>query len=223
MWDRLAADRVDKYIANSRFVAKRIKKYYKQESTVIYPPVETEQFKIADQVGDYFLIGGRLAPYKRVDIVIEAVKKTGKKLKVYGDGIDLERLKKIAKGYANIEFLGWVDDTAKANLYSHCLAFIYPQEEDFGITAVEAQASGRPVIAYRSGGAIETVRDGETGIFFSEQTVDSLAEALNNFDNAKFNPEIIKQHAEKFSVAKFKNEISEFINREYEKFKVDNN
>jgi glycosyltransferase involved in cell wall biosynthesis len=219
MWDRLAADRVDKYIANSSFVAKRIKKYYKQESTVIYPPVETERFKIAEKVGDYFLIGGRLAPYKRVDMVIEACKKTGKKLKVYGDGIDLERLKKIAKGYPNIEFLGWVDDTAKAELYSHSLAFIYPQEEDFGITAVEAMASGRPVIAYRSGGAIETVKDGETGIFFNEQTVDSLAEALKSFDNAKFNPMIIKRHAEQFSVERFKKEISKYIEESWENFK----
>lgn len=219
MWDRLAADRVDKYIANSNFVAKRIKKYYKQESTVIYPPVETERFKIAEKVDDYFLIGGRIAPYKRVDIVIEACKKTGKKLKVYGDGIDLGRLKKIAKGYSNIEFLGWVDDTIKAELYSRSLAFIYPQEEDFGITAVEAMASGRPVIAYRSGGAIETVKDGETGIFFNEQTVDSLAEALSNFDNAKFDPMIIKRHAEQFSVARFKNEISKYIEESWENFK----
>jgi glycosyltransferase involved in cell wall biosynthesis len=219
MWDRLAADRVDKYIANSNFVAKRIKKYYKHESTVIYPPVETERFKISEQVDDYFLIGGRLAPYKRVDIVIEAIKKAGKKLKVYGDGIDLERLKKMAKGYSNIEFLGWVDDTAKAELYSRSLAFIYPQEEDFGITAVEAMASGRPVIAYCSGGATETVRDGETGIFFNEQTVDSLVEALNNFDNAKFNPEIIKQHAEQFSVEVFKNKINKYIKESWENFK----
>lgn len=219
MWDRLAADRVDEYIANSRFVAKRIKKYYKRESTVIYPPVETDQFKITEQIGDYFLIGGRLAPYKRVDLVVEAFKKTNKKLKIYGDGVDLERLKDIAKGCSNIEFLGWVDDTAKAELYSRCLAFIYPQEEDFGITAVEAMASGRPVIAYGRGGAMETVVDGLTGIFFNEQTAVSLAEAINNFDSAKFNPEIIKQHAEKFSVAKFKNEIAKYIESSWKNFK----
>jgi len=219
MWDRLAADRVDEYIANSRFVAKRIKKYYKRESTVIYPPVETEQFKISAEVGDYFLIGGRLAPYKRVDLVVEAFKKINKKLKIYGDGVDLARLKKIAKGYSNIEFLGWVDDTAKAELYSRALAFIYPQEEDFGITAVEAMASGRPVIAYRRGGATETVVDGLTGVFFNEQTVASLTEAINNFDNSKFNPEIIKQYAEKFSVVKFKNEIAKYIEESWENFK----
>ncbi|MFH1583167.1 MAG: glycosyltransferase [Candidatus Falkowbacteria bacterium] len=218
MWDKLAADRVDSYIANSRFVAGRIKKYYKRESVIIYPPVEIEKFKISAEAGDYFLIGGRLAPYKRVDIVIEACKKLGKKLKIYGDGVDLERLKKMAKGYSNIEFLGWVDDAVKAELYSHCLAFIYPQEEDFGITAVEAMASGRPVIAYKRGGAMETVVDGITGVFFNEQTPASLVEAINNFDNSKFNPEIIKQHAEKFSVEKFKGSVKELIDREYENF-----
>ena len=222
MWDKLAADRVDKYIANSRFVAGRIQKYYKRESTVIYPPVETEKFKIAESVGDYFLIGGRLAPYKRVDLVVEAFKKIGKKLKIFGDGADLERLKNMARGHENIEFLGRVDDEAKAELYSHALAFINPQEEDFGITAVEAQASGRPVIAYRRGGAVETIEDGVTGVFFNEQTVEDLVGAVNSFDSAKFNPRTIKQHAEQFSLAKFKKEISEFTNREYEKFKSHN-
>lgn len=219
MWDRLAADRVDTYMANSSFVAGRIKKYYKRESTIIYPPVETEKFKISAEAGDYFLIGGRLAPYKRVDLVIEAIKKLGKKLKIYGDGVDLARLKKLAKGYSDIEFLGWIDDAAKAELYSHCLAFIYPQEEDFGITAVEAQACGRPVIAYSSGGAVETVVDGLTGVFFDEQTVASLSAAINKFDSLKFNPEIIRQHAERFGAERFKKEISEFIDREYSNFK----
>lgn len=219
MWDKLAADRVDSYIANSRFVAGRIKKYYKRESTIIYPPVETEKFKISPEVGDYFLIGGRLAPYKRIDLVVEAFKNTNKKLKIYGDGVDLERLKKMAKGYPNIEFLGWVDDITKAELYSRALAFIYPQVEDFGITAVEAQASGRPVIAYRRGGAIETVVDGVTGMFFNEQTPNSLAQAINNFDKARFNPEVIKQHAEQFSVAKFKHEINKYIEESWKNFK----
>jgi len=219
MWDKLAADRVDEYIANSSFVAERIKKYYKRNATVIYPPVETGQFKITEEIGDYFLIGGRLAPYKRVDLVIEACERAGKKLKVFGDGIDLTRLKHLAGSNKNIEFLGRVDDAAKADLYSRSLAFIYPQEEDFGITAVEAMASGRPVIAYKRGGAMETVVDGVTGLFFNEQTIDSLAEALKNFDKTKFNPEIIKQHAEKFSVARFKSEISEYIEESWKNFK----
>lgn len=222
MWDKLAADRVDEYIANSRFIAGRIKKYYKRDSTVIYPPVEIEKFKIAPAAGDYFLIGGRLAPYKRVDIAVAAFKENGKNLKIFGDGVDLPRLKKMARGFKNIEFLGRVNDEAKAELYSRCLAFIHPQEEDFGITAVEAEASGRPVIAYRSGGALETIEDGVSGIFFNEQTAGSLAEAVDNFDGSKFDPNLIRQRAEKFGVQRFKKEISDFINREYENFKISN-
>lgn len=220
MWDKLAADRVDKYIANSYFVAKRIKKYYKRESTVIYPPVQIEQFKISDKIGDYFLIGGRLAPYKRVDIVIEAFKKLGKKLKIFGDGVDLTHLKKIAGEDSNIEFLGRVNDEAKADLYRHCLAFINPQEEDFGITMVEAMASGRPVIAYQSGGALEIVKSGITGEFFSQQITDSLAEAILKFDQSNFDPQTIKQHAEQFSVERFKKEIKNFVDEEYRKFLI---
>ncbi len=222
MWDKLAADRVDQYIANSHFVAGRINKYYRRESTVIYPPVETEKFKIADSLGDYFLIGGRLAPYKRVDIVVEAFKRINKKLKIFGDGVDLERLKNMARGHDNIEFLGRVDDQTKAELYGRCLAFINPQEEDFGITAVESMASGRPVIAFRSGGAKETVAQGVTGTFFNEQTPDSLAQAISNFDDSKFDPHKIKQHAEEFSTERFKKEITEFIDWEWEKFNSGN-
>ena len=218
MWDKLAADRVDAYIANSHFVAKRIKKYYKRDSVVIYPPVETEKFKISQTVGDYFLIGGRLAPYKRVDLAVEACKKTGKKLKIFGQGVDLPRLKNLARGAGNIEFLGRVDDAVLAELYGRSLAFIHPQEEDFGITAVEAQASGRPVIAYRRGGALETVEEGVTGEFFNEQTADSLARALENFQSSKYNPETIRRQAEKFGVERFKKEIAEYIEGEWRKF-----
>ena len=219
MWDKLAADRVDSFIANSKFVAGRIKKYYKRESTIIYPPVEIDKFKLADGLGDYFLIGGRLAPYKRVDLAVLAFKKMNKKLKIFGDGTELKRLKDLARGHENIEFLGRIDDGVKAELYAHCQAFIYTQEEDFGITAVEAQASGRPVIAFRQGGATETVKEGITGIFFNEQTVDSLEKAILSFDVTKFKPEIIRRKAEQYSVARFKKELTVFVNKEYEKFK----
>lgn len=219
IWDRQAADRVDKYIANSRTVKKRIIKYYKADSVVIYPPVDTEKLRISGQISDYFLIGGRLAPYKRVDIVIEAFKKLNKKLKIFGDGVDMERLKKIAGDDKNIEFLGRVDDDTRAELYSKCQAFINPQEEDFGITVVEAMASGRPVIAFRKGGATETIIEGKTGLFFNKQTPESLIEAVEKFKSMNFNPETIRFHAEQFSVARFKKEIKDFIDDEYKKFK----
>ena len=219
VWDRVAADRVDKYIANSKTVRRRISKYYKSDSTVIYPPVELNKFSVSETTDDYFLIGGRLAPYKRVDIVIEAFKKLDKKLKVFGDGVDMERLKSIAGDNKNIEFLGRVNDEERAKLYRKCQAFINPQEEDFGITVVEAMASGRPVIALRKGGATETVIEGQTGLFFNEQNSESLAEVVNKFTNHNFNSKEIRLHAEKFDTERFKKEIRKYIAEEYEKFK----
>ncbi|MDD5291447.1 MAG: glycosyltransferase [Patescibacteria group bacterium] len=219
VWDKQAAERVDTYIANSGTIKKRIKKYYRRDSAVIYPPVEIENFHISDGPKDYFLIGGRLAPYKRVDIVVEAFKNSGKKLKIFGDGVDLERLKGIAAGSKNIEFLGRVDDKAKAELYSHCRAFLNPQEEDFGITVIEAMASGRPIIAFRKGGATETVVEWKTGIFFDEQTPAAVAEAVENFSSEKWEPAEIRRQAERFSVEKFKKELRGFIEEEYRRFK----
>ncbi len=213
MWDFGAAQRVDYYIANSRFVAKRIQKYYKRESTVIYPPVEVSKFQVGDGEGEYFLIGGRLAPYKRVDIVIESFVKNGKKLKIFGDGVDLDRLKNIAKGCDNIEFEGRVSEEKKAELYKNCCAFINPQEEDFGIVVVEAMACGRPVIAYASGGALETVIAGKTGEFFNEQTSDSLLTVLADFSPSKYDKNSIRTHAERFSVERFTKEISSFVDQ----------
>jgi glycosyltransferase involved in cell wall biosynthesis len=219
MWDRMAADRVDKYIANSKTVKRRITKYYKADSTVIYPPVAIDKFNISENQDNYFLIGGRLAPYKRVDIVVEAFKKMGKKLKIFGDGVDLERLKKIAGDDKNIEFLGRVDDNTMAELYRKCQAFINPQEEDFGITPIEAMASGRPVIALKKGGATETVIEGKTGIFFDNQTPEAIIDAVNKFNSNNFNPNEIREHAKQYSTERFKREIKEYIESEWTKFK----
>lgn len=218
IWDRLAADRVDNFIANSKTVQKRIKKYYRRDSRVIYPPVETEKFKIFDisrqaQEEKYFLVGCRLAPYKRVDIVIEAFRDFLPKqnLQIFGDGVDLKRLKKIAGDAPNIKFLGRVSEEKKADLYSKCQAFINPQEEDFGITAVEAMASGRPVIAYKKGGATETVIAGKTGLFFETQDKESIAEAVKEYSRQTFNSQDIKNWSENFSKQKFLEQIKEFI------------
>lgn len=218
IWDRLAADRVDCYIANSNFIAQRIKKYYKRDSTVIYPPIDTHNFSIADKIDDYYLIGGRLVPYKKFDLVIEAFKVTGQKLKIFGSGVDLNRLKNIAGNAKNIEFLGRVTDEERNKLFERCLAFLQPQEEDFGITPVESMAGGRPVIALARGGTKENVISHITGEFFYEQSVDSLVKVLKNFDPYKYDPKIIKAQAEKFSRERFKKEIKNFIEKEYEKF-----
>lgn len=210
IWDRVAADRVDYFIANSNFIAKRITKYYRRDSDVIYPPVNLNDFKISDDLGDYFLAGGRLVPYKRFDLVIETFKKSGKRLRIFGDGPDEGRLKSIAEGHANIEFLGRVSEDEKVALYSRALAFINPQEEDFGITMVESLASGRPVIAFGEGGAPEIVT-AECGLLFAEQTVDSLTETINKFNPANFNSQQIRQSAERFSEEKFKRDLREYI------------
>ncbi len=218
LWDRAAADRVDFFIANSITVQKRIMKYYRRESAVIYPPVETEKFSIlteAEKTGQerYFLAGCRLAPYKRLDMVVEAFKALGEnyKLKIFGDGVDMKRLRKIAAGSANIEFLGRVTEADKVRLYRGAEAFINPQEEDFGITAVESMASGRPVIAYRKGGATETVIEGKTGMFFDIQTPEELEKVIKSFRSEAFNPEEIRAHAQRFSVENFKRRMNEFI------------
>jgi glycosyltransferase involved in cell wall biosynthesis len=219
VWDKQAAERVDLFIANSKTVQKRIKKYYRRDSVVIYPPVDVESIEVATSAGEYFLIGGRLAPYKRVDIVVDAFLKLGLPLKIFGDGVDLARLQKLSHGAPNIEFVGRVDEKKKAELYRRCKAFINPQEEDFGITVVEAMAAGRPVIAYKKGGATETVIDKKTGLFFNEQTVDSLIAAIKEFPNINFSTSEIRAHAEKFSLERFKKEITDYVNTEYQKFK----
>lgn len=218
IWDFVAAQRVDYFIANSETIAKRIKKYYRRESTIIYPPVEVDRFSIspsgpAQGADAYFLIGCRLAPYKRVDVVIEAFKILGDgyKLKIFGDGVDRPRLEKLTAGVSNIEFLGRVTEEKKAELYAQSLAFINPQEEDFGITVVETMAAGRPVIAYRRGGATETVVAGKTGIFFEEQTAEDIVKAIRSFHNEDFDPAAIREHAQQFSAANFQKKIKDFI------------
>src|SRR3989344_1945922 len=162
-WDQLAAQRVDLFIANSKNVADRIRKYYRRDSIVIHPPVTTDQFKISDKIDKYFLTGGRLVAYKKFDLAIKAFNRLGIPLKIFGTGPEEKNLKNLAKD--NIEFLGKISQKNLAEVYSKALAFIHPQIEDFGITAVESLASGRPVIAFNAGGAQETIINGKSGIF----------------------------------------------------------
>ncbi len=217
-WDYQAAQRVDFFIANSKNVERRIKKYYGRESEVIYPPVDVENFKIADESGGYYLIGGRLVSYKRFDLAVKAFNKLGIPLKIFGTGPEEEKLRQMAKN--NIEFLGQVSDQEKAELYSRAIAFIHPHEEDFGITAVESMAAGRPVIAYKRGGALETVISGETGVFFEDQEWEALADAVIRFEAEKFEAEKIRAHAMKFSKDRFKREIREFVERKRSDFQA---
>ncbi len=211
MWDQQAAQRVDFFVANSQTVADRIKKYYRRDSEIIYPPVDTNHFHISPKPKTYFLAGGRLVAYKRYDLIIEACNKTGVALKIFGSGPVEADLKKIAK--SNIEFLGRVSEKEQRELYANAKAFIHPQEEDFGITPVESMASGRPVIAFRKGGATETVVEGLSGEFIETQSVEELAQHLMNFNESKYDPNKIKAYAEKFSEEKFVEKMKELVKR----------
>ena len=211
LWDRQAADRVDYFIANSKTVQRRIAKYYRRESIVIYPPVEVSKYKVLNAPGSYFLIGGRLAKYKKVDIVVEAFRDLGLPLKVFGDGVDLNRLRQLANGAPHIQFLGRVSEEEKIKLFENCKAFLNPQEEDFGITVVESMAAGRPVIAYKKGGATETLEEGTTGVFFTEQTPASIKDAVQRFNSMTFDTNLIRQKAEQYSVENFKAKMAEAV------------
>jgi glycosyltransferase involved in cell wall biosynthesis len=211
VWDQTSAMRVDHFIANSPIVADRIKKYYRRDAVVIPPPVEAKRFPFDPSTTpeDYFLIVSRLVPYKRIDLAIEACNRLQLPLVISGDGRDLEALQRLAG--PTIRFLGRLSDREVLHYYTHCRAFLFPGDEDFGITPLEAQAAGRPVIAYGAGGALASIIDGVTGMFFREQTVDSLAAALATFDARQFNSESIRNHALEFDTPRFQRRILQFI------------
>jgi len=208
-WDRRAANRVDHFVAISKVIQRRIAAFYARESTVIYPPVNTSHFQPAQAVEDYFLVVSRLVPYKRIDIVVQAFNELGLPLIIIGDGRDRPALEAMAD--SNIRFLGRVSDAKMRDYMARCRAFLFPGEEDFGITPIEAMAAGRPVIAYAGGGALETVIEGITGTFFSKQTPESLVEIVRAFDHRAFDPKVLRRHAERFDRKVFKKRISTFI------------
>ncbi len=205
VWDREASLRVDDFWSISNFIQDRVRKYYSKNSKVIYPPVNVGKFHVSDRTGDYFFMAGRLVSYKRFDLAVRAFNKNGLPLKIVGTGTEFKKLKSIAG--KNIEFLGLVSDEKLADLYSNAQACIFPQEEDFGIVPLESMASGRPVIAYRAGGAMETIVENKTGMFFDEQNPESLQAAIERFDKIQFNPEICRKRAEEFDIGVFKENI----------------
>lgn len=213
MWDRLAADRVDHYVVNSRLVAQRLQKYYQRAGTIIYPPVNVHNFTVNTKPGSYYLTGGRLVSYKRFDLAVEAFNRLHLPLKIFGDGPALKHLQEIAK--PNIEFIGRVPDSQLNELYGRATAFINPQEEDFGITVVEAMSTGRPVIAYAAGGALETVKPGVTGVLFADQEWESLADAVIRFKPEQFKADDIRAWAETFGVERFTTTLRKYIETTY--------
>jgi glycosyltransferase involved in cell wall biosynthesis len=215
IWDRLAADRVDFFATNSNFVKKRIKKYYKRDAEVIYPMVDINNFYISNQdTKKYYLAVGRFTPYKRFDLIIDAFNELPYKLKIVGTGVAQKELKKRAR--TNIEFLGHVSEEMLKDLYANCKALIFPQIEDFGITPLEAMASGRPVVAFNKGGSLETVIDNKTGIFFDEQNVISLKSAIEKCENTGWDSKLIRQHAMKFDEKVFEKEFLSYIEEKWD-------
>ncbi len=207
LWDTVGSSRVQYFLCDSRYVAKRIEKFYRRSAEVVYPFVDWEYFRPGNYKKNYFLLVSRFRPYKMVDLAIKAFNRTGDKLVIIGDGEKYAEYKALARN--NIVIIRDVDDDHLREFYSQCRAFVFPQEEDFGITPLEVQSCGRPVIAYNKGGARETVLDGKTGIFFDHQTVDSLCEAIERFKKIEntFDKHKIREHAGGFTKDRF---ISEF-------------
>jgi glycosyltransferase involved in cell wall biosynthesis len=208
-WDYRAAQRVDHFIAISREIQARIQRYYGREASVIHPPVDTQRFQPIGQRGSYYLVVSRLIPYKRIDLAVQAFNELERPLVIAGDGRDREALEALAG--PTVRFLGYVPDEDLPQLFARCRAFVLPGVEDFCIAPVQAQAAGRPVIAYGAGGALDTVIEGETGVFFRHQTPKALAETVRGFDPDVTDPDACRANAQRFDVTVFQDKMSEFI------------
>jgi glycosyltransferase involved in cell wall biosynthesis len=218
VWDVSTASRVDHFVANSRFVARRIERYYRRPSTVIYPPVDTAYFTPGGEGGDYYLVVSRLTAYKQIDLAVEAFNRLGKPLWIVGDGPDRRRLQ--AMSGSNVRFLGALPREGVRDAMRGCQALIFPGKEDFGITPVEVQATGRPVIAYGRGGVLESVIDGVTGVLSGEQTAEALCEAVDRAAHLSFDQDIIRQHAVRFDREVFCRKMTAFIREKWDEHLV---
>ena len=228
-WDYISAQRIDTIVANSYYIARRIKKFWNRDSSVIYSPLNSKRFfpDFSKQRSDYYIAFSRLVPYKRIDLAISAIKGTGRKLIVIGNGSEEKNLRMIADGDPNITFTGRVSDEELRNYMQTCKALIFCAEEDFGLVPLEAQACGSPVIAFGRGGACETVVDGKTGIFFSQQKKEDVQEAIERFEsaykNGLFDPQIISAHANTFTEERFRTEFFEIVKQTQNSIKLVNN
>ena len=220
MWDLRTANGVDHFLANSRFIARRIWKVYRREATVIYPPVDIDSFTLCEEKEDFFLTASRMVPYKKIDLIVEAFSlMPDKRLYIIGDGPDFDKVK--SKAGTNVELLGYQPFEVLRDYMQRAKAFVFAAEEDFGIVPVEAQACGTPVIAYGKGGALETVIEGETGLFFDAQTTSSIIEAVQRFEDMKdsFIPAKIREKSLRFSKDRFQREFMSFVDEAWETFK----
>lgn len=215
-WDQRTSANVNQFVANSSVVQRRIQNYYQREADVIYPPINTSRFQRSDRVGDYYLIVSRLVSYKRIDLAVEAFSQSGLPLYIVGDGPDRKRLAEMAK--PNVRFLGRLEDAQVNRLMSECRAFIFPGEEDFGITPLEANAAGRPVIAYQAGGALDTIVPYVNGVFFQNQQVDDLLAAVAEVERYDWDVGKIVEHAKKFDEHSFKEQFKRYVEQSYVNF-----
>ncbi|ENE9935331.1 glycosyltransferase, partial [Klebsiella pneumoniae] len=223
MWDVRTSNGVDHFIANSKFISRRVKKVYGRDADVIYPPVEVERFDFNDNKEDFYLTASRMVPYKRMDLIVEAfANMPDKRLVVIGDGSEMPKVKK--KAASNIEILGYQPDQVLHDYMRRAKAFVFAAEEDFGITPVEAQACGTPVIAYGKGGVLETVRpygiSNPTGLFFERQSISSLVETVKKFDKIQnlILPSDCKENSQSFSSDRFKRELNTYIEQKWKFF-----
>ncbi len=226
IWDYRTAHGVNYFIANSQYIARRIKKVYGREASVIYPPVDVENFEVKDEKQEYYLTASRMVPYKRIDLIVEAFSQMpDKKLVVIGDGPEMKKIKSTVKD--NITLLGYQPFSVLKEHMQNAKAFVFAAEEDFGIIPVEAQACGTPVIAFGKGGALETVRpvgiEGPTGVFFRQQTVDSLHDAICEFEKTSsiFTSQACRENAERFSRSRFDQEFTNFVDEKWKIFKTE--
>lgn len=206
-WDLRTAGRPTLYLANSRYTARRIRRLYNREARVVYPPVDTASFPLTRRSEDFYLVASRLVAYKRIDVAVESFNRLRLPLVIVGDGPERKRL--AAAAGPTVRLVGYQTDTQLRDWYARCRAFVFPSEDDFGIAPVEAQACGKPVIAYRGGGVLETVREGETGVFFDVQEPEALAGAVRRSQRMAFDPEAIRRHAHQFGLERFRREIRE--------------
>jgi glycosyltransferase involved in cell wall biosynthesis len=211
-WDLRSSRRVDRFVAISECVRERIRHFYGRDADVVYPPVDTERLTPSRQPpGEYDLIVSGLSPLKRVDLAVTVYNQTGRKLKIVGVGTQMDSLRRLAGD--NIEFLGWVSDEDVLGLYRGCRLLVFPGVDDFGLAPVEAQACGRPVVAYAEGGALETVEDGVTGVFFRERTPESLNSAIERCESLYWDSDAIRSRAERYGIERFRAELMSSIER----------
>ena len=218
LWDTQSSSRANLYVANSNYVARRIFKLYQKEAEVIYPPVDVNYFELEEIKEDFYVTASRFVSYKKIDLIVEAFgHMPDKKLVVIGDGPDMEKIK--AKAQKNVEILGFQSDEVLRCYLQKARAFVFAALEDFGILPVEAQACGTPVIAFGKGGVLETVLENQSGIFFREQTVASVVQAVLDFEKKEFYPQLIRQHAETFREENFKTKFKCLVETKYQEFR----